>query len=143
MKSNTKIILVSTVLIGLMSGCSLNKSSVSGGTPGLSPMTSCVKYEIIGDAMGEDSGAVLFGFIDLDEDDKVGQVAGEGWPGSSFIDDPSRDTAIYNAIESVPGADAIMAPRFTRTRNGIFGIYITETVSVKGKAIRYAPTVCK
>lgn len=42
----------------------------------------------------------------------------------------------YNAIESVPTADALLAPRFaSKMSNSI--VYVEETVTVKGKAIRY------
>ena len=54
---------------------------------------------------------------------------------------PVEAAAIYNAIESVPGADALISPRFHRDIVDYLGFYRTEVVTVTGKAIRINPSV--
>ncbi len=89
------------------------------------------KYEVIGDAVGTSSGATLFGFINIGGESKTGNLIG----GPLSIMDPINDAALYNAIESVEGADGLVAARTLREGKDWF-IYKKETVTIKGKAVR-------
>ena len=48
----------------------------------------------------------------------------------------AKETAVFRAIESVPGADAIISPRFYVEKEKRFIWYKRICVTVKGKAIR-------
>lgn len=126
------IIAIAATAAGL-AGCQTSYNAIqSAGSPSVSlaPMATQASYEILGDAKGTSSGAILFGVFKLEGEDKSGSV------GMRFLKDPVKDAATYNAIESVPGADAIIATRSEREVTDWI-IYKKETVTVKGKAIRY------
>lgn len=122
-------------MLGL-TGCIYHGSSVSSPAVGLE-MKSTATYDIIGDATGTSTGAMLFGFIPIGCENKYGEM-GQPFYAGGFVkfQSPVEAAAIYNAIESVPTADAIMAPRFVREGSNYI-VYRKETVTVKGKAIRY------
>jgi len=44
--------------------------------------------------------------------------------------------AMYNALEKMPEADAIIAPRFHRSKDRVFPWFSRSCVTVKGKAIQ-------
>ena len=48
----------------------------------------------------------------------------------------AKEAAVFGAIESVPGADAIISPRFYVEQEKRFVWYKRVCVTVKGKAIR-------
>ena len=96
----------------------------------LEPLKTTATYDVIGEATGTASGGKLFGFIHVGGEDKYGQLGG------TFTVSPVEKAAMYNAIESVPTADALLAPRFEAKHANYF-FYSSETVTVKGKAIRY------
>ena len=52
------------------------------------------------------------------------------------IQNPVMAAAVYNAIESVPDADALLAPRWECVKKN-YVVYSEATYTVKGKAIRY------
>ena len=114
-----------------ISGCMSASNSVPGGGVPISALGTTATYDIIGDAVGTSSGAKLFGFIPIGCEQKFGQIAG-GYP----IMNPIARAAVYNAVESAPTADAILAPRFS-TKSKNYVVFSEETVTVKGKAIRY------
>ena len=89
------------------------------------------KYKVIGDAVGTSTGGVLFGFINIGGESKTGNLIG----GPISIMDPIKDAALYNAIESVEGADGLVAARTLREGKNWF-VYKSETVTVKGKAVK-------
>lgn len=51
----------------------------------------------------------------------------------------AEQAAIYQAIESMPGADALIAPRFHEETEGVFVWYKHRCVKVAGKAIALNP----
>jgi hypothetical protein len=125
------------VLLGLvgvlacLTGCvtNTNRMPLMGSIP-LEELKTQATYDVIGNAIGTSSGGKLFGIIWVDKENKIGQLSG------SLLVNPVDSAAVYNAIESVPTADALIAPRWSRkVSNYIF--YVKETVTVKGKAIRY------
>jgi len=116
--------------------------TLSGATPALQPMASCAKYEIIGDATGTASGSTLLMLFNIGGDNSTGSVVTSSAVPRIGVVDPVNASAIYHAIESVPGADAIMAPRYTVAQNGIPFIFSARTVTVKGKAVKYSSAEC-
>ena len=119
------------MLAGL-TGCVSQANRLASWTPPLEELKTTATYDVIGDAKGTATGETLFGFIPLSfgGESKKGQLAG------SLILNPIESAAYYNAIESVPTADALIATRSTReVKNYI--VYVKETVTVKGKAIRF------
>ena len=139
MKTSSKLLLPAIGLF-LLAGCSSHSSTVNEASAALTPMESCVKYEIAGDAEGEAKTAVLFGFIHFG-DDTSGSI-GNGPHGFFNSVDETKSSAIYNAIESSDGADAILAPRYTEERTGFTPIFYIKKATVKGKAIKYTATKC-
>ena len=140
MKTRLLGVVAASAMVGLLSGCTSLRSSV----PEISevPMAkihTTATYDIIGDAVGTTSGTYILGCIPVGIEHKTGFI----------IDGRSRtdrrlavlhtrieSVAIYNAIESVPGADAIIAPRWhVETVRHLF--HKTITATVKGKAVRY------
>ena len=115
-------------------GCSAASNSIPEARVGgmtLAPLATNSSYEIIGQAEGTASGSYLFGFIPVGVERKSGSIAGS-WAYMT----PVERAAVYNAIDSVPDADALIAPRFAAVSKNYL-IYSEETVTVKGKAIRY------
>jgi len=111
-------------------GCISYYNNAPAREVGLDSLKTTATYDIIGDAMGTATGGKLFGFISIGGEDKYGQL------GNMILVSPVEKAAVYNAIESVPAADALMSPRFEKKRSRYF-VYSEETVTVKGKAIRY------
>lgn len=87
------------------------------------------EYKILGDAEGTGHcGHVLI--------IPFGDLGVSGYIGSMFQPAGSAySAAMYNAIESVPGADAILLPR-SRGKSMEFLLFGESTVTVKGKAIK-------
>lgn len=123
-------VVAACALAGL-AGCMTqsNKIPGMGGVP-LAELQTTATYDVIGDATGTSTGGKLFGIFRVGGEDKVGQLGG------TLILSPVEAAAIYNAIESVPTADALIAPRWSKKIEN-YVIYSHETVTVKGKAIRY------
>ena len=116
--------------LGFVTGCSSFSNSIAQKDIGLDCLRTTATYDIIGDATGTATGGKLFGFISIGGEDKYGQM------GNMILVSPVERAAVYNAIESVPTADALMAPRFSSKRS-YYIVYSEESVTVKGKAIRY------
>jgi len=118
------------LMIGL-AGCSTYQiNRIPMTSVPLAEMTTTATYDVLGPAIGTSSRGMLFGFIALGGENKSGQLAG------MMFMNPVEAAAVYNAIESVPTADALIAPRWEKTTSNYF-IYTEEKVTVKGKAIRY------
>lgn len=116
-------------LVGL-TGCITSSERIPGGKVPLEALKTTATYDIIGEATGTATGGKLFGFIPIGGENKFGQVDG------MMLVNPVDQAAVYNAIESVPTADALLAPRWAKKVSNYF-VYAEETVTVKGKAIRY------
>jgi hypothetical protein len=126
---------LSTVLLSAMMvvfvGCTTYTHVAPANGVGLSDT---IDTDVIGPAQGSSSGAVLFGLISIGGESKSGVVAG-----SRPQLNPVLKAAIYNAIDSVPGADALIAPRWSieSTNYPLSFIYCKVTATVKGKAVRF------
>lgn len=96
----------------------------------LAELKTSATYDVLGEATGTSAGGKLFGIFRVGGESKVGQLSG------TFLVNPVESAAVYNAIESVPTADALIAPRWSKEVSN-YVIYMRETVTVKGKAIRY------
>ncbi len=116
--------------VGCFTGCSSFSNRITQRDVGLDLLRTTATYDIIGDATGTATGGKLFGFISIGGENKYGQL------GNMMLVSPVEKAAVYNAIESVPTADALMAPRFVSKRSNYI-VYSEESVTVKGKAIRY------
>jgi hypothetical protein len=129
MKKECLGLAVVCAMMGL-TGCVSYSNSLPYGPAPLLELKTTATYDVIGDATGTATGAKLFGFIPIGGEKKSGMVGG------MIQLDPVAKTAIYNAIESVPTADSLLAPRYS-VKVSDYVIYTEETVTVKGKAIRY------
>lgn len=122
-------VVLASAMIGA-TGCVSSYNRLSQGCVGLEPLKTTATYDIIGDATGTATGGKLFGFIHVGGEDKYGQL------GNTFLVSPVEKAAMYNAIESVPTADSLLAPRFV-SKHSNYLVYSSDTVTVKGKAICY------
>ena len=142
MNKGLKILCLSMVLgfVVLSTGCTTMVAKVSATGVPLAELQTTATYDVIGSAKGSATGATLFGFIPIGGGSvkKIGMIA-TGMP-YQRPPLPIEDEAIYNAIESVKGADAIIAPRWHIKVNN-YVIYQEKTVTVQAKAIRYNPSV--
>ena len=124
----TALIMVNGAL--LLGGCASFSNKIAQQDIPLEMLRTTATYDIIGDATGTATGGKLFGFISIGGEEKYGQL------GNMILVSPVEKAAVYTAIESVPTAAALLAPRFSSTRSNYL-IYSEESVTVKGKAIRY------
>jgi len=154
---NTVLAVSLLAVVGLVAGCSSMANSVPGvGVPLW--IDTPDSFEIIGRVQGTSTGGYLFGFIPIGVENKTGAIAsapsGGGQPPGGILRsifpfnliiaaasspggyDPVARAAVYNAIESVPNADALLAPRWNSLKKNYI-IYSEKTVTVKGKAVRF------
>ena len=127
--------------------CITHGNSTPSALP-LGSMSTTATYDVLGDATGTSKGAIVLWFFQIEGENKSGSVAGGSSSGGGIFSSllgsmpsPVEAAAIYNAIESVPGADALISPRFHRDIVDYLGFYRTEVVTVTGKAIRINPSV--
>lgn len=145
--------------LAVCAGCVGYRSSAPEACMPLKNTKTTASFDVIGNAEGSASGGTLFGFIAIGGERKSGrlgsiptderQVDGKKvvstilfppallywWKTSSSAMDPVEQTALFNAIESVPTADMLLLPRYHVERSNYI-VYSEKTVTVKGKAIR-------
>lgn len=114
----------------LLTGCVFQGGSLSqiGIEPiSVEPLKSS-EYSVLGNVTGEASreSFLIFGMF-------------EGCSVKPFCADDPAETAYFNAVQSVPQADALIAPRSKINRFSIPGIYSKTTVTISGKAIQLKP----
>ncbi|MEI8206151.1 MAG: hypothetical protein WCG03_04675 [Kiritimatiellales bacterium] len=114
------------------------KAVAPGGELPLEKLKTTATYDVIGPATGSASATIILGFIALGVPNEVGAIA-TGTPSISL--DPVKNAATYKAIESVANADALVAPRWHIETTDDWVVYKKVTATVKGKAIRYNPSV--
>ncbi len=151
---------ISASLILFASGCALDRSRLGQHFPNSQALSTTGTYDILPQRTGESSGIVILGFFPVGVENKRGIVHGganpSGGDGGGFFSTllaPIRaifgggggaqnaveSAALYNAIESTPGADAIMAPRWHVTTTNYF-LWKEIDARVKGKGVRYNVT---
>ena len=141
------------VALAVCAGCVGYRSSAPGVCMPLRNAKTTASFDVIGNAEGSASGGTLFGFIAIGGERKSGRLGSipsdekvvssvffppllrYWWKMSSSSMDPVEQTALYNAIESVPSADMLLMPR-THVESSNYIVYSEKTVTVKGKAIR-------
>lgn len=140
MKTRLLGVLTLSALAGLLLGCSSFRSAVPeiSDVP-MGVIGTAATYDIIGEAVGTATGRYLFGCIPMGIEHKAGFIVDSRIRGGGRI--PAlrsrvESVAIYNAIESVQGADAIMVPRW-HIETSCYMFVRTVTATVKGKAVRY------
>jgi len=135
MKKECLGLAVVCAMMGLTGCISYTNKAPSGYVP-LAELKTTATYDVIGDAIGTSTGATLFGFIRVGGENKSGTVGGMLPLNPMEKMNPVENAAVYNAIESVPTADSLLAPRYSHKVSD-YVIYKEETVTVKAKAIRY------
>lgn len=140
MRSISKVLCLSAVLglVVMSSGCTSMKAVAPGGALPLEDLKTTATYDVIGPATGSASGTVILGFIVLGVPSEIG-VVNTGVPTVSI--NPIQNAASYKAIESVENADALVAQRWHIETTDNWIVYKKVTATVKGKAIRYNPSV--
>jgi len=121
-------------VVALLSGCTSMANSAPGADLHLREMKTSDTYHIIGPTTGTSTGGYLFGFIPVGMERKSGQVAFGTFPVGGI--NPVVRAAVYNAIDAIPEADALIVPRWESLKKNYI-VYSELTVTVKGKAIRY------
>ena len=140
MKTRLLSVLAVSAMIGLLAGCTSFRSSVPQITEvPMGAISTTATYDIIGEAVGTASGTYLFGCIPVGVEHKTGFIVDSRIRAVgrvAVLRSRVESVAIYNAIESVPGTDAIIVPRWhIETAHHLF--WWTVTATVKGKAVRY------
>ena len=131
----TCLFLVLALSLFVATGCTMHSNVMPGVAPLLDIKTAAT-YDVLGPAEGTASGGLIFGIIPVGGEKKAGSIAGSGF----MMLSPVQSAALYNAIEAVPTADALLSPRWNIvTKNYV--VYQDVTVTVKGKAIRYNTSV--
>lgn len=125
----------------LLSGCS-SKEAISPTAYAEVSTKQCAKYEILGNTEATVTDKKVLGIIDVDgEDDNSGSLedTSVAWFDSA---DEAKQQALYKAIENVPEADALLAPRYHIEEDKVPLFYSKRKVTVRGKAIKYSPAEC-
>ena len=129
-------VLATILIAALMSGCATTLQ-MDRGTVYTVANLERDQYEILGEAQGEASITYVFFFIPIGAKPEMGilynpQIAIPFGSATGQV----KGMALYEAIESVPGADMIIVPRYESKLKGFPPFYWTTTVKVKGKAVK-------
>jgi len=91
--------------------------------------------ELVGDATGSADGIVILNipWLTFGVESKYGSLPGAGPMPSCKIE----RNAMYNAIQNVPDADALVCPVLTIDETQYF-VFKKKAVDVKAKAVKYA-----
>lgn len=128
------VLIVAMVVAGLGTGCTSLRNVTQEKDPSLYVRTRAT-FDILGPVEASAEGAYVLGFIGIGIENKTGCI-GSGLAPAFYT--PVQKVAVYNAIESMPEADAIIAPRWEIKRsNKYLFFYVEEKVTLKAKAIRY------
>jgi len=122
-------------LIVMSFGCASTTSVVPGRGLPLEALGTTATYDVIGSTTGSASGTILFGVIKLPFGPRKIGVINTGVPTLALC--PIKNAAAYNAIEAMPGADSLIAPRWVIETTDNWGVYKKIKATVKAKAIRY------
>jgi hypothetical protein len=137
---NVSTLAVAGMVAVMLSGCTTMYNAAPRVYPPLAEVKTTATYDVIGPAEGTSSASYLFWIIPLSGENKSGSIGSSFVPISEYS--AVEQAAIYNAIESVPGADALVSPRMSMVRHN-YVIFVEDTVTVKGKAIRYNPSTTR
>jgi len=131
-----KINLVRFLGVLLLSGCA-STLQVDRGVVQTVATLDKDQYEIVGTVEGEATVSYVFFFFPIGAKPQSGVLFNPYFvfPFGTTAG-PVKGMAIYNAIESQPDVDMIIAPRFESTVKGFPPFYWTTTVKVKGKGVK-------
>lgn len=144
-----KMVLLTAAAFPLIAGCSLKHASLPGTmTPQEVELQALTRseYEILETAGGEGcASSVLLFFTFTEPETAEGSIVYARSTGRfkgiipGILPDTektARQIATYKAIEGIPGADALLAPRYRDSRTYFPLLYNKVCSTVKGKAIR-------
>jgi len=98
------------------------------------------QYEILGDVDGRAEGSTILGFQSIEGGNKnFSGSFGGGFAMGIMTEglDAIEQAALYNAMESQPDADGIIAVRIIKGESFSLGfLFSKESVEIKGKAIK-------
>jgi len=128
-------VVIGGLLLGIGAGCSTRIARIPiVPVPELKiEALTRADYRVIGPAQGEATASAVFLFPL-----PICWVTVSGGGTYMFRLNASRrarDLAMYNAVESVPNADAMLTPRFKDERSSVFVWYTRHHSVVTGKAI--------
>jgi|GEM_PF-2844804 len=125
-------------LTGCVSTGKLATSTTLASETRIEPLKSS-DYEVMGDAKGSSQSETFLGFITIVDSSFSIDLFGfmkTFIPPSTIAKHELSQNAIYDAVKSVPGADAVIAPTYRVSSFNIPFLYGKATLQVEAKAIR-------
>ena len=117
-----KSFITAFVCLLFLSGCATSHKSISTSELSVDSYSSAdFNTELLGPVTGEADIATILYYIPIQ------------LPFYDF----AKEQAKYEAIESAPSADGIIAPRINAETLDFFGLIQFSTVTVKGQAVKY------
>ena len=131
-----KTIIATLLSLSLLTGCAATLQVDRGIVQTVATLDKD-QYEIVGKVEGEATVTYVFSFFPIGSKPQSGVLYNPFRPDpfSPAAGSPSG-MARYNAIESQPGVDMIIAPRFESKVEGFPPFYWKTTVKVKGKGVK-------
>jgi len=136
MKKNYLILAISFSIF--MSGCG-NHASIAQLKPTHAPISTDIKYELVGDADASAKKCFFFGIgnIFADSYSATLPVYDDIGTSSRVYLKSTAGIAAYEALASIPDADALFAPRFNEKREYFWPVFFCDSIEIHAKAIRY------
>ena len=128
-----KYVFITIILLGL-SGCSIKENEIAKFAIEHEPISSHIEYEILGEVTSTASTArVLFftTYTDGDQTDYESHFNGD------IATSKAKKRAIFEAIDSIKGAHALISPRWKIEETNFLGIASSTTVVLHATAIKY------
>jgi hypothetical protein len=133
------LVILASVGGALLGGCKTIYNHTPGRSVTLDGLKTAGTYDVLGPTQGTSGGtSILFGLFTAGFEDKSGDWGGEA--GGRGGRSRALSAAHFNAIESLPEADALLASRWVVEEEN-FLLFSTFKATVKGKGIRYNTTV--
>ena len=127
-----KVIALAAAAAVTFSGCATKMSTIAQVHPSLSNTNT--KYKILTKTEGTAECMQIF-FIEVGETACGGGILSMLFKPNEPL--PVEIEAMTRAVDSIPDADAMLAPRFTVESKQFFLFFQKKRVTVKGKAIEF------